>query len=799
MTEADANAAIMAVDNLSVGTVSYDYSDIIADGNVISQNPAAGTLVPIGSSVDLVVSLGKPQVPNVLDMTEADANTAITAVDNLTVGIVTYEYNDVVADGNVISQNPAAGTLVPIGSSVDLVVSSGQPEVPDVVGETEPNATAAITAVDNLTVGTIVYEYNDTVAATVVISQNPAAGTTVAVGSSVDLVVSLGEPQVPDVVGETEPNATTAITAVDNLTVGAIVYEYNDTVPATVVISQNPAAGTLVPIGSSVDLVVSSGQPQAPDVVGETEPNAVVAITAVDNLTVGTVTYDYNDTVPATVVISQNPAAGTLVPIGSSIDLVVSLGQPQVPDVVGQTEPNAAAAIIVVDNLTVGTIVYEYNDTIAATVVISQDPAAGTLVPIGSSVDLVVSLGQPQVPDVVGETEPNAAVAITAVDNLTVGTVSYDYNDSVPQGLVISQNPAAGVLVPIGSSVDLVISSGQPQVPDVVGETEPNATAAITAVDSLTVGAIVYEYNDTIPATVVMSQNPAAGTLVPIGSSVDLVVSLGQPEVPDVVGETEPNAAAAITSVDNLTVGAVSYQYSETVPAGLVISQTPSAGTLVPIGSSVDLVISGAVVPGVVGETEPNASSAITAAGLTVGSVDNEYNDTVKAGNIISQNPLAGTILPVGSSVDLLVSLGKPEVPDVVGMSQAAAHSSITAVDNLTVGTVTYEYSDTVDPGLVISQDPNGETLVPIGSSVDLVVSLGKPQVPNVVGETEPNAAAAIIAVDNLTVGAVNQPGPRWWNAGADRLKCGPGGLVRPVCPCTGGNQPVRGQCRLSY
>ncbi|MHC4239074.1 MAG: PASTA domain-containing protein, partial [Planctomycetota bacterium] len=110
-------------------------------------------------------------------MTEADANTAITAVDNLTVGTVTYEYNDVITDGNVISQNPTAGTLVPIGSSVDLVVSLGQPQAPDVVGETEPNATAAITAVDNLTVGTIVYEYNDTVPATVVISQNPAAGT----------------------------------------------------------------------------------------------------------------------------------------------------------------------------------------------------------------------------------------------------------------------------------------------------------------------------------------------------------------------------------------------------------------------------------------------------------------------------------------------------------------------------------------------------------------------------------------------------------------------------------------------
>jgi beta-lactam-binding protein with PASTA domain len=68
----------------------------VADGNVISQDPAAGTPVPIGSSVDLVVSSGQPQVPNVLDMNEVDANTAITAVDNLTVGTVTYEYSDTV-------------------------------------------------------------------------------------------------------------------------------------------------------------------------------------------------------------------------------------------------------------------------------------------------------------------------------------------------------------------------------------------------------------------------------------------------------------------------------------------------------------------------------------------------------------------------------------------------------------------------------------------------------------------------------------------------------------------------------
>ncbi|MHC4665845.1 MAG: PASTA domain-containing protein, partial [Planctomycetota bacterium] len=95
--ETDANVAITAA-SLTVGTVTYEYNDTVADGNVISQDPVGGTTVAVGSSVDLVVSLGQPQVPDVVDMTEADANLAITAVDDLTVGTVTYEYNDVVAD-----------------------------------------------------------------------------------------------------------------------------------------------------------------------------------------------------------------------------------------------------------------------------------------------------------------------------------------------------------------------------------------------------------------------------------------------------------------------------------------------------------------------------------------------------------------------------------------------------------------------------------------------------------------------------------------------------------------------------
>ncbi|MHC4687787.1 MAG: PASTA domain-containing protein, partial [Planctomycetota bacterium] len=573
MTEPNATTEITSVDNLTVGNVTYDYNDTVAYGLVMSQNPDANTQVPIGSSVDLVVSLGQPTVPNVVGMTEPNATTEITSVDNLTVGSVSYDYNDTIPYGIVISQNPDANTQVPIGSSVDLVVSLGQPTVPDVVGMTEPNATTEITSVDNLTVGSVTYDYNDTVAYGLVISQNPTADTQVPIGSSVDLVVSLGQPTVPDVVGMTEPNATTEITSVDNLTVGNVTYEYNDVIAADIVLSQNPSAGTAVPIGSTVDLVVSLGQPTVPYVVGMTEPNATAEIASVDNLTVGTVTYDYNDTVPADLIANQNPTAGTSVPIGSIVDLIVSLGQPTVPDVVGMTEPNATIEITSVDNLAVGNVTYEYSDIVASELVIIQNPLGGTVVPIGSTVDLIVSLGQPNVPDVVGMTQAAAYEAITAVDSLKVGNVTQQHNDTVPAGLVISQDPAGGSAVPIGSSVDLVVSLGQPTVPYVVGMTEPNATAEIASVDNLTVGNVTYEYNDVIAADIVLSQNPAADTQVLVGSSVDLIVSLGQPTVPNVVGMTEPNATTEITSVDNLTVGNVTYEYNDVIAADIVLSQ----------------------------------------------------------------------------------------------------------------------------------------------------------------------------------------------------------------------------------
>ena len=200
------------------------------------------------------------QVPAVVGMLQADAEVAIAGV-GLSPGTIDTESSDTVPAGHVISQTPAAKTQVPPGSAIDLVVSLGLESVavPDVVGQTQAGAEATILAA-NLVVGTINTEHSDSVPAGTVIRHNPAAGTSVAGGSAVDLVVSLGPAlaNVPDVVGQPQPDAEAAIIAA-GLVVGAVTQEHSDTIPAGNVIGQNPSGGASVTPGSLVDIAVSQG------------------------------------------------------------------------------------------------------------------------------------------------------------------------------------------------------------------------------------------------------------------------------------------------------------------------------------------------------------------------------------------------------------------------------------------------------------------------------------------------------------------------------------------------------------
>lgn len=196
--------------------------------------------------------------------------------------------------------------------------------------------------------------------------------------------------------------------------------------------------------------------------------------------------------------------------------------------------------------------------------------------------------------------------------------------------------------------------------------------------------------------------------------------------VPNVVGEAQADAEDAIEGVG--LVPDVVTAYSPTVPEGDVISQSPTAGSVVEDGSTVTITISlGAApvtVPDVVGLTQAAATSAITGAGLDA-SPSAAYDAVVPVGRVISQDPAATTPVAPGSTVEFVVSLGPAPttVPNVVGMSQAAATTAIEGAD--LVAHAVGQYSGIVAVGTVISQDPVAGSHVVDGSTVNIFVSLG--------------------------------------------------------------------------
>ncbi len=148
-------------------------------------------------------------------------------------------------------------------------------------------------------------------------------------------------------------------------------------------------------------------------------------------------------------------------------------------------------------------------------------------------------------------------------------------------------------------------------------------------------------------------------------------------------------------------------------------------------------------VPNLFMMSRANAQAAIAAAGLVVGTVTEDTSPVVPKGCVMGQNLAVGSNVPMASVVNIVVSQGPPiggiiyylvRVPDVIGKTQSEAREAIEAA-RLVVGTVTQEYSETVSQGRVISQNPSGGSYSTEGSTVDLVVSKGRPAtVPNVVG-----------------------------------------------------------------
>lgn len=211
-------------------------------------------------------AVGGTAVPNLAGLTEADAVTALTNA-GLTVGTISRQNSNTVANGIVLQSDPIAGVTVVAGSVVNLVVSLG-PLIPDVHDHTVvngvppgfPSAQDAL-AVSGLVVGTITNVNSVDVQAGLVVTQNPLPGGTIVPGGAVNLFVSIGPVTantVPVVSGLLEADAVDVILSA-GLTIGARTFANSATFAAGTVISTNPVSGTVLTAGSPVALLISLG------------------------------------------------------------------------------------------------------------------------------------------------------------------------------------------------------------------------------------------------------------------------------------------------------------------------------------------------------------------------------------------------------------------------------------------------------------------------------------------------------------------------------------------------------------
>jgi beta-lactam-binding protein with PASTA domain len=219
------------------------------------------------------------------------------------------------------------------------------------------------------------------------------------------------------------------------------------------------------------------------------------------------------------------------------------------------------------------------------------------------------------------------------------------------------------------------------QVPNVVGLAQASAVTALS--NAQFVAAATGANSTTVPIGVVISQNPAAGTSQPFGSTVGILVSLGA-LVPNVVGATQ-TAGTATLAAAGLTVGSVT-SVNNAAAAGTVISQSPAAGTSTAPGTGVALTVSLGpalrTVPNVVNLTQAAATTAIQNAGLSLGAVTNAASTTVARGSVISSNPVAGTNVPPGSAVAIVVSSGAPQPAGLVLALAFDEAAGTTALDS---------------------------------------------------------------------------------------------------------------------
>jgi len=283
-------------------------------------------------------------------------------------------------------------------------------------------------------------------------------------------------------------------------------------------------------------------------------------------------------------------------------------------------------------------------------------------------------------------------------------------------GIVVAAAIVAGLLL---------LGQEKVRVANVVGAPQAEAELRLKN-DGLSTDAIPRQSADQPPGTVI-GQDPAGGSRVKKGTTVDLFVSSGPgtAEIPDLTGQARSAALKTLKDLGFAT--AEQRATSDTVTENHVIETRPASGEQRDKGSTVVVVVSSGkqrvAVPGVVGESEDDARSALLNAGFQVATKDQESEDQ-DPGTVLAQDPAGGATLPKGGKVTLTVAKepAPVDVPDVTGQGRNAATHALQKA-GFKVDVVEQPTDNLDEDAHVLAQDP-ADGQAKKGSTVQ--ISVGK-------------------------------------------------------------------------
>lgn len=251
--------------------------------------------------------------------------------------------------------------------------------------------------------------------------------------------------------------------------------------------------------------------------------------------------------------------------------------------------------------------------------------------------------------------------------------------------------------------------------------------------------------------------------LLKFGPSINLEDDADKNEkvkVPDLRGMTEEEAKKVLKDKKyDMTLVVDSEEESTTYEKGQIIKQTPGSNKEVKKKTVIKVVISSGkkeetkAIPDVSGKDQSEALQLLSEAGFTNVKVDKsrfETSSEYDQDEVIRTEPSANTEVALDEEINLIVSLGenKPEVPNVIGMTQSSAVSALEA-KGLEVS-VEEDYHDSTEKGKVFYQSKRAGTRVTEGSTIIIRVSKGKKQVevtvPDIIGKSKTYAKNSLEA-----------------------------------------------------